>query len=121
MEYHSIVWKRSEKHPEVEFAVARISLARRIELGKKVREVGCKEEFLQAGKSFQEEIEAGILRRQIERIYLEWGFVQIRGLSIDGSEADPALVIERGPEELIQEILAAIRSELHLTEEERKN
>jgi len=45
----------------------------------------------------------------------------VDGLVIDGRKADPAALVERGPEELCREALAAIRAETGLSEEERKN
>jgi hypothetical protein len=40
---------------------------------------------------------------------------------IDGEPATPALLIGKGPERLTREIAGRIRSECHLTEDERKN
>jgi hypothetical protein len=42
-------------------------------------------------------------------------------LSVDGVEATPEVLLERGPEELFREALAAVRREAGLSEEERKN
>ena len=58
---------------------------------------------------------------QIDRLYLEWGLQAIDGLSIDGEAATPRLLIEQGPESLTREIVARIRGECHLSEDERKN
>ena len=49
------------------------------------------------------------------------GLLGIRGLHIDGAEATPGLLIEAGPEELINEILGSIRAEIGLSETEIKN
>lgn len=121
MEYTSRVHKRCEKHPAVEYTIARLSLGRRIELGQAVREIGLKTEFLSASRNVIDQIEAGILQRKIDRVYLEWGLLSIKGLTIDGAEATPATLIEKGPEDLLNEILASIRAELQLSEEDRKN
>ncbi len=121
MEYSSAVERESGRYPGVKFAVARMSLARRIELGRSIRAAGLKSEFLQASERVEDQIEAGVIHRQVERIYLEWGLRWISGLSIDGEAATPALLIDSGPEDLAAEILSAIKSEIYLSEEERKN
>jgi hypothetical protein len=121
MEYTSAVEKESGRYPGVKFIVSRMSLARRLELGRRIRGAGLKSEFLQASDRVDDQIEAGIIQRQIERLYLEWGLKWISGLSIDGEAATPELLIESGPEDLAAEILDAIKSEIYLSEGERKN
>ncbi len=121
MDYTSRVHKQSAKFPGVEFTVSRLSLARRIELGQRIREIGFKHDFLASSKNVLDQIDAGLLQRRIDRAYLEWGLLGIRGLKIDGVEATPGSLIDLGPEELVREILAGIRTELQLSEEERKN
>ena len=121
MDYISRIARRSTVLPQVEFTIARLSLGRRIELGQRVRELSGRAEFLAAGKSTFEQIEAGLMQRQIERIYLEWGLLSVQGLTIDGEDATPRSLIDRGPEDLTSEILTTIRAELQLSEEERKN
>ena len=56
-----------------------------------------------------------------KRLYLEWGLAEVQGLTIDGAPASPAVLVEKGPESLAEEIIAAILGELQLTDEERKN
>lgn len=120
-EYTSRVVKRSALFPGVEFTIARLSLGRRIDLGQRVREIGFRHEFLAASASVIDQIDAGIVQRRIDRTYLEWGWLGVRGIKIDGDEATPGKLIEAGPETLTREVLAAIRAELQLSEEERKN
>lgn len=120
-DYTSRVVKRCAKYPGVEYTIARLSLGRRIELGQRVREIGFQGDFLAASKNVLDQVDAAILQRRIDRVYLEWGLLGIKGFSIDGAEATPAMVIDAGPEELTREILGAIRAELQLSEEERKN
>jgi hypothetical protein len=121
MEYTSRVHKCSQKFPGVEYTVARLSLARRIELGQRIREIGFKHDFLAGSTEVLDQIDAGLLQRRIDRTYLEWGLLGLYGMKIDGVDATPGSLIEGGPEELVAEILAAIRAELQLTGEERKN
>ena len=121
MEYTSRVLKCSSIYDGVEFTVARLSLSRRIELGQRIREIGFQQEFLAASNNVLDQIDAGLLQRRIDRAYLEWGLLGIGGLRIDGSEATPGSLIDHGPEDLVNEILQAIRAELQLSEEERKN
>ena len=101
--------------------MARISVARRIELARRIREIGRKIEFLEAGQDPREKLEAAALAAEIDRVYLEWGLEEIQGLEIDGEPATPAMLIEKGPMELSREILARIKSECGLSEKERKN
>jgi hypothetical protein len=64
---------------------------------------------------------AGVLAAEIDRVYLEWGLEEIQGLEIDGELATPASLIEKGPLDLAKEILARIKSECGLSEDQRKN
>ena len=105
----------------VTFRIARMSFARRLELTRRVRELGQRLEFERAGDALQDKICAAVTSGEIERLYLAWGLLGIEGLSIDGEPADTQAVIERAPESLCREILQAIRQECGLTEEERKN
>lgn len=98
-----------------------MSFGRRLELGRRVRELSQKIEFLEAGTEFRDRVEGSILGAEVDRMYLEWGLLSVKGLRIDGEPATPQSLIERGPEPLAREIVAAIRSECHLSEEERKN
>ena len=52
---------------------------------------------------------------------IDWGLVDLKGLRIDGCRACSSELIERGPEELVDEIISAIKAESGLTEDERKN
>jgi hypothetical protein len=119
--HESAIEIESKAFPGVVFRIARMSLARRIELTRRLRELGQKLEFLEAGQTHDERIESLILGQEIERAYLEWALADVRGLEIDGEPATPAVLVERGPEELCREVVDAIKSECRLTEEERKN
>jgi hypothetical protein len=121
MEYTSSVTYESKTAPGVRFTIARMTFGRRIELTKRIRDLARRIEFLEAGSDLREKIEATVLEREVERVYLEWGLKEVTGLVIDGKEAGPSELIESGPEELCQEIVAAIKAECGLSEEERKN
>lgn len=121
LSHESSVWFEAKYRAGVRFRVARISVARRIELARRVREIGRRIEFLEAGQDPREKLEAVVLAAEIDRVYLEWGLEEIQGLAIDGEPATPALLIEKGPMELSGEILARIKSECGLSGEERKN
>jgi hypothetical protein len=107
--------------PGVTFTIAAMSFARRVELMNRVREIARRMEFQAAGEDAEQKMDAGLLRAEIDRLYVGWGLVAVSGLLVDGREADPALLVEAGPEELFREALAAVRAETGLTEEERKN
>ena len=117
----SWTWFDAETRAGVRFRVARISVARRIELARKIREIGRKVEFLEAGNDPREKLEAAVLAAEIDRAYLDWGLEEIQGLEIDGEPATPAALIEKGPMDLAKEILDRIKRECGLSEEQRKN
>jgi hypothetical protein len=98
-----------------------MSFARRCELAHRVRELSRKVEFLQAGDSMQEKLEGAVLNSEVSNLYLRWGLVSIDGMELDGQPATPELVLESGPEDLCNEIVAAIQAECGLSQEERKN
>jgi hypothetical protein len=57
----------------------------------------------------------------MDRLYITWGVEEIRGLELDEGPATVEALIDRGPEELFVEALAAVRAECGLSENERKN
>lgn len=120
-EYESRVWVEAASRAGVRYEIARISFGRRIDLARRIREVGRKMEYLEAASDVREKLEATVLAGEIDRTYLEWGLMGVEGLDIDGAAATPAMVIETGPLELAAEILARIKAECVLTEDERKN
>ena len=119
-DYTSNVWRESSICSGVRFCLRRISLGQRIELTRRVHEITLRNEFLRTG-SAPDQIEAALGELLARRVYLEWGLAGIQGLTIDGATATPELLTEKGPEALADEIIASILSELHLTDEERKN
>ncbi|MEI9814972.1 MAG: hypothetical protein WDO18_21045 [Acidobacteriota bacterium] len=120
VEYESSVWFEAESFAGVRYRLARVSVNRRIELARRIRDIGRKVEFLEAGDA-KEKLEAMVLSSEIERAYVEWGLEAIEGLRIDGEDATPALLIESGPAGLAAEVLARIKAECGLNVEERKN
>ena len=120
VDHASTVWFDSQSCAGVRFQVRRVSLGRRIDLARKLREIGRKLEFLQAGGA-GEQFEAAVVKNEIERAYLEWGLERIEGLDIDGAAATPELLIERGSLDLAEEILGRIKAECGLSQAERKN
>jgi hypothetical protein len=121
VEYSSSLWCDAASCEGVRYRIARVSLGRRIELARKIREIGRKLEFLEAGSDARERLEAMVLTQEIDRAYLEWGLEAVEGLSINGEAATPESLIETGPADLGAEILARIKSECGLNEDERKN
>jgi hypothetical protein len=92
-----------------------------MELGRRIRELSRRAEFLEAGTELHEKIEANLLSQEIEATYLRWALVRIDGLTIDGEPATAEQLLEKGPEELTREIVAAIKGQCGLSEAERKN
>jgi hypothetical protein len=108
----------SEERPGVEFVIARMTFGRRIELMRDVRDLAIRLEYFEAGRDAKNEMEASLLGAEIDRLYIRW---EIRGLELDGAPATAESLIERGPEELFLEALAAVKAECGLLENERKN
>ncbi len=121
MEYESVRTVESGVAAGVAFRLARMSFGRRLELMRRVRELARRVEFLEAGTANADKMDAALVRGEIDREFLKWGLVGISGLKLDGVEATPELLAEAGPEELFREALAAVRAEIGLSEEERKN
>jgi hypothetical protein len=119
--YRSTVRVSSKAMPGVMFEIKRISFGRRTDLAKRVREISQRVEFLEAGGELREKIEASLLKQEIEAIYLQWALVRVEGLTIDGELVTTERLLDRGPEELTHEIVAAIKTECGLTGDERKN
>ncbi len=119
--YESILKISSKVMPGVTFAINRISFGRRMELSRRVREISQKGEFLEAGSELQEKIEASILAQQVDALYIHWALAGIEGLTIDGEPAGIEQLLDKGPEELMREILSAIKEQCGLSDAERKN
>jgi hypothetical protein len=122
MTYESTKQVDSSECAGVRFTVYRMSFGRRLELTRRVRELLGKLEFVRAGQGGSaEDAEAALLAGEIDREYTRWGLASLEGLEIDGQPATPEDLIEKGPEGLVGEVLAAIRREAGLDGEERKN
>ncbi len=118
--HDSLLWHDSLALPGVQYAIRRVSLAQRIELTKSARELSVRYEFLKAGDA-ADQLEGSLADLLVRKMYLEWGLAEIKHLAIDGEAATVELLVQRGPEALSDEIVAAVRGELGLSEEERKN
>ncbi len=118
--YSSISWHKSQTTKGVRYGLRRTSLLQRIELTRKVRELALQHEFLQAGP-ISDQLEATLGDLLVQKLYLEWALTDIQGLRIDGHAGTVEMLIEKGPEALSTEIASAIRADISLSEEERKN
>ncbi|MBY0506332.1 MAG: hypothetical protein K2X03_20605 [Bryobacteraceae bacterium] len=121
MNYAPTIEVDSTWAPGVSYRIARMSFARRLELTRQVRALLARMEFHVAGESPLDKVDAATLSMEIDRLYWEWGLVGIEGLLIGGEAAGRENLLESGPEALVHEILARIKSECGLSEEERKN
>jgi len=123
--WESKVWFDAEAMEGVRYEIVRVSFGRRIELARRIREIGRRMEYLEAGAKLehgeQDKLEATVLGAEIDRAYLEWGLAAVEGLEIDGAAATPETLVDRGPVELAMEILRRIKAECGMTEDERKN
>ncbi len=118
--YESEAMVESPTHPGVKFRIAKVSFARRVDLMRRVRELARRAEFQGAGQEPADKMDAALLQAEIEQLYVTWGVKAVEGLTVNGIAASPELLIE-GPEVVFREALAAVRKELGLSEEERKN
>ncbi len=121
MEYTSFEIVPSAVIKGVTFTIAKMSFARRLELTQQLRDLATRREFVAAGDTANEKMEAAILGCEIDKIYLSWGLAEVSGLNLDGQPATPESLAARGPESLFREALAAVKHECGLTEIERKN
>jgi hypothetical protein len=119
--WESRVWFDAAGMEGVRYEIVRVSFGRRIELARRIREIGRRMEYLEAGGDARDKLEATVLGAEIDRAYLEWGLIAVEGLEIDGMAATAESLVDRGPVELAIEILGRIKSECGMTEDERKN
>jgi hypothetical protein len=121
MSYESLKVVDSDAAPGVRYTVAKMSFARRLDLMRKVRELAQRMEFLEAGDSAGDKMDAALAQAEIDRLWVNWGLRAVSGLDLDGAAATPDSLAEAGPEDLFREALAAVRAEAGLSEAERKN
>ena len=121
MDYSREVTIESRTLPGVRFTIERPSFGRRMELVEQIRDLGEKLEFLEAGKSLRERLDAAIVAARIDRAIVNWGVKRIEGLTIDGAAPTAGQLADECPEELFREVAAAIKAQLGLSEFERKN
>jgi hypothetical protein len=119
--YDSALWFDAESAVGVRYAIARLTFGRRLDLARRIREIGRKAEFFAAGTDAREKLEAAVVGAEVDRAYLEWGLLAVEGLTIDGETATPQVVVDKGPLDLATEILGRVKSECGLSEAERKN
>jgi hypothetical protein len=98
-----------------------MSFDRRTELMRRIRELARRAEFLAAGQTAEDKMDAALLRAEIERTYVVWGIRAVSGLVVDGHEAGPEALLGAASEELFREAVEAVRTATGLNEEERKN
>ena len=121
MRYESTRTVSSTSCDGVQFTIARMTFGRRIDLMRRVRQLSGQYEFERAGKGVGDRIQASLTAAAIDELYLAWGLVSVEGLEIDGRAADPGTIALCGPEALCREIVATIKHECALTDDERKN
>lgn len=119
--WESAVTVESKEFPGVRLRIAKPSLMRRAELTRRVRELVERAQCLAAGEAPAEKLSAAALNLEADRLYVDWGVLEVEGLAIDGERATVRALIERGPEALCREAAEAVRRESGLSEDERKN
>ena len=121
MEYTSVETIGSAEAPGVSYKVVKMSFGRRVDLTRRIRELAARKEFVEAGDTPDEKMEAALLASEIDRIYVLWGLEEVTGLALDGAPATPESLVAIGPEELFREALAAVKQQCGLSDAERKN
>jgi hypothetical protein len=121
MEYASFETIDSTAMLGVSYKVTKMSFGRRVELTRRIRELAARREFMEAGETPNEKMEAALLASEIDRIYLLWGLQEVSGLELDGQPATPESLADKGPEALFREALAAVKHQCGLADTERKN
>jgi len=121
MTYESYTTMESRACPGVRFRVRRLSLARRMELVRLIRETGEQLAFHMAGDSVIDAAHAAEIRARMDALYIRWGLDEISGITIDGEPVALDNLLDRGPDALAREIVDTIKSELFLDGDERKN
>ncbi len=118
--YESEMVVESRTHPGVRFRIARMSYGSRLDLMRRVRELARRGEFLEAGQDAGDKMDAALLQAEIEQLFVTWGVKAVEGFTVDGVIAGPDM-LAAGPEDMFREALAAVRQEIGLNEDERKN
>ncbi len=121
VEWASAQWRESASIPGIRFKTVKMTLARRRDLTSRVRTMLNQARFHAASGEAEEQMEGSLLAVETDRMLLDWGLLEIEGLTIDGEPASVRNLIEAGPEELCREIAEQIRRDCQLTEQERKN
>ena len=122
----SATWSRtavvqSETWPGVEIVISKMTYGRRLDLMRRIRDLAARAEFLEAGVSGKDRMDASLLGAEIDRLYVQWGVEEVRGIDLNGQAATPAALIEIGPEDLFREAHSAVKAISGLNENERKN
>src|SRR2546425_2110033 len=105
----------------VHVRLRKTTFGRRLELLRKVGDLYKRAAAQQAGTSEAEQLSAEYDKFSADRILLEWAIQSVSGLRIDGQTATPELLIDSGPEELVEELLGIVQKQLGLTDAEIKN
>jgi hypothetical protein len=121
MNYNSELTVLSERQPGVTYRLARISLGKRVEVLQRMRELAGRAGFLAAGEEVRDQIDAALVEKEIDVLYLRSGLLGVRGLTVDGQEPTVEEFIEKGPETLATEALCLVKQQFGLDAEERKN
>ncbi len=121
VEYASAEWHESDVLKGVRYKLARISLARRVEITSRVRALVAEAEYHVSSDGMLDAIAAAEVEAKVHQAYLQCGLLELRGLRVDGETCGVAELVERGPEGLCREIAGRIRALCVVSQEERKN
>jgi len=121
MDHESTFTYDAQTAPGVTVRLRKMTFGRRLDLLKKVGDLAKRATALSAGTSEGEQLDAELAKGLSDKAVVEWGLEAVSGLRIDTEPATPELLIERGPEELVREILGVVQKQLGLSETEIKN
>lgn len=119
--YSSTKLCQSVCRPGVAYVVRKMSLRRRAALASALAEIGPRLEFTTAGSTAMDQLETTRLLAAAAETYLKWGLLSVEGLDVDGEPATIETLLDRGPEDLCDEIVQSIQAECRMSEDEVKN
>src|SRR5258708_28129860 len=78
--FDSALWFDAESAAGVRFAIARLTFGRRLDLARRIREIGRRAEFLAAGADVRDKLGAAVVGAGVDRAYLEGGLLAVGGV-----------------------------------------
>ena len=122
----SYSWRSAEEYkattyPTVIYRISKMSMGRRVELTRRIKELMKRLDFAAAGTGTADQLDAAVLAGEMDKLYWDFALESIDGILMNGDAMSPSLQFDLGPEDLSKEILTRIKQVCQLTDAERKN